>query len=357
MNNSSDSNNNNNEHNNDDNIEINKITLDVPKKRGRPRKNLFIDKSVKESEKKQITNEEKDIILHLPVFIMGKNKKNCSDQNYINEENKNSNNYEEDININNMMLSESEDEINSNSNNDNNNNDNDSNSDSDSNNSNKYKKLYKIQINENKKKDIIIKKLKEELDKKRLNNPFDSDVQKDLKTYVINLNLIDNNTNKVIEIEKMDLNCWWDTYPINNYPYFLPEKYYNGKFYVFGCFSSPECAASYNLYLNDYKVMERFALLQKLYGPIKKIAPPKEILKKYGGIINIDEYRINFINCDKEYRLKLPPMVLLKHIIDEITTDKNDKEYSNKSNITTFSKKKLPVVKNNLFNTMGIKNK
>ena len=344
MNNSSDSNNN-------DNIEINKITLDVPKKRGRPRKNLFIDKSVKDSEKKEITNDEKDIILHLPVFIMGKNKKNCSDQNNENNENKNdisnknSNNYEEDINndVDNMILSDSENEINSD----------DNNSDINS----KFKKLYKNQLEENKKKEIIIKKLKEELDKRLLNNPFDSDVQKDLKTHVINMNLIDNNTNKVIEFKKTDLNCWWDTYPIDNYPYFLPEKYYNGKFYVFGCFSSPECAVAYNLYMNDYKVMERFALLQKLYGPIKKIAPPKEILKKYGGIVEIDEYRQNFINCDKEYRLKMPPMVLLRHIIDEITTDKNDKEYSAKSNITTFSKKKLPVVKNNLFNTMGIKNK
>ena len=351
MNNSTDSNNND---NTNDNIEINKITLDGPKKRGRPRKNLFIDKSVKDFEKKEITNEEKDIILHLPVFIMGKTKKNCSEQNDANndannETNKNSNNYEEDniTNDDNMMLSESEDELNSDDNNDNNNDNNDS----------KYKKLYKNQLEENKKKEIIIKKLKEELDKRALNNPFDSDVQKDLKTHVINMNLIDNNTNKVIELKKTDLNCWWDTYPINNYPYFLPEKYYNGKFYVFGCFSSPECAVAYNLYMNDYKVMERFALLQKLYGPIKKIAPSKEILKKYGGIVEIDEYRQNFINCDKEYRLKLPPMVLLRHIIDEITIDNNDKEYSAKSNITTFSKKKLPSVKNNLFNTMGIKNK
>ena len=352
MNNSSDSNNNDNIA---DNIEISKITLDAPKKRGRPRKNLFIDKSAKDSEKKEITNAEKDIILHLPVFIMGRNKKNYSEQNNdtnndINNENKNSNNYEEDVNnVNNddnMILSESEDEINSDDNNDNN-----------DNNDSKYKKLYKNQLDENKKKEIIIKKLKDELDKRLLNNPFDSDVQKDLKTHVINMNLIDNNTNKVIEFKKTDLNCWWDTYPIDNYPYFLPEKYYNGKFYVFGCFSSPECAVAYNLYMNDYKVMERFALLQKLYGPIKKIAPPKEILKKYGGIVEIDDYRQNFINCDKEYRLKMPPMVLLRHIIDEITTDKNDKEYSTKSNITTFSKKKLPGVKNNLFNTMGIKNK
>ena len=85
-----------------------------------------------------------------------------------------------------------------------------SSSDSSSNSSDekKYKKLYKVQMDELKKKDIIIKKLKEEIDKKTSSNAFDSDVQKDLKTHIINMNLIDNNTNKVIELKKTDLNCW-----------------------------------------------------------------------------------------------------------------------------------------------------
>jgi hypothetical protein len=341
MNNSSDSNNEN------DNIEINKIKIDAPKKRGRPRKNLFLDKPAKGYEKKEITNDEKDIILHLPVF-MGKNKKKGSDEieNKKDTSNEISNSESEEESDDDVMLSGSDDDLSISS-------DSSDNLSEDK----KYKKLYKNQLDEIKKKEIIIKKLKEELDKRTSSNAFDSEVQKDLKTHIINMNLIDNNTNKVIEIKKTDLNCWWDTHPINNYPYFLPEKYYNGKFYVFGWFSSPECAASYNLYLNDYKVMERFALLQKLYGPIKKIAPPKEILKKYGGIVEIEDYRKNFTNCDKEYRLNLPPMVLLNHVIDEITIEKYDRDFNTKSNVTTFSKKKLPMVKNNLFNTMGIKNK
>ena len=44
MNNSSDS----------DNNDISKIKMDTPKKRGRPRKNLFIDKSPKEFVRKEI---------------------------------------------------------------------------------------------------------------------------------------------------------------------------------------------------------------------------------------------------------------------------------------------------------------
>ena len=339
MNNSSDSS------SESDNNEINKIKIDVPKKRGRPRKNLYLEKSNKQYERKEITNDEKDIILHLPVFL-GKNKKI---QEKELENKKDTSNEIENESDDESISSVSEDvSINS--------------SDSDINDNNSsdevnYKKLYKVQIDENKKKDLIIKKLKDELDKKTSSNIFDSDVQKDLKTHIINLNLIDNNTNKVIEAKKTDLNCWLDTCPINDYSYFLPEKYYMGKFYVFGCFCSKECAASYNLNMNDYKVMGRFALLQKLYGPIKKLAPPKEILTKFGGIVDIDKYRKNFETCDKEYRLNLPPMVLLNHIIDEVTIEKNEKDNFTKSNVGTFNKKKLPMVKNNLFNTMGIKNK
>lgn len=339
MNNSSDS-------DNEDNIiEIKKI--DAPKKRGRPRKNLFLEKPVKDQGKKEITNAEKDIILHLPVFI-GKNKKKELDEIENKKETTNEISNSEDESEDDeaeIILSGSDDESSVNSES--------SNSDEEKD----YKNLYKKQLEESKKKEKMIHRLRGELEGKRITNVFESEVQKDLKAHIINMKLIDNNTNKIIEIKKSDLNCWWDTYPINDYPYFLPEKYYNGKFYVFGCFSSPECAASYNLNLNDYKVMERFALLQKLYGPIKKLAAPKEVLKKYGGIVEIEEYRKNLITCDKEYRLKLPPMVLLNHIIDEITIEKNEKDYTTKNNIGTFSKKKLPMVKNNLFNTMGIKNK
>ncbi len=341
MNNSSDSNNDNDD--DDNNNEINKIKIDVPKKRGRPRKNLYLDKPVKGFEKREITNNEKDIILHLPVF-MGKKKESKENTNKKDTSNEISNSEDEDEND--VMLSGSEDDLSISSE-----------SSNGTSEEKKYKKLYKNVSEDLKKKEIIIKKLKDEIDKKTMSNVFDSDVQKDLKKHFINMKLIDNNTNKVIEIKKTDLNCWWDTYPINDYPYFLPEKYYNGTFYVFGCFSSKECAASFNLQMNDYKVMERFALLQKLYGPIKKLAPPKEVLKNYGGIVEIEDYRNNFINCDKEYRLNLPPMVLLNHVIDEITIEKHDKNYDNKSSVATFTKKKLPTAKNNLFNTMGIKNK
>jgi hypothetical protein len=332
MNNSSDSDNNNNEI---------KVKIDAPKKRGRPRKNLFLDKPAKNYEKKEITNDEKDIILHLPVS-MKKNNSYESDK-------KNTKSYDKNI-----SLEDSEEELEDSYNSD----DSNFSENSDS----QFKSLYKKERDENKKKDIVIKKLKDELNRNKSNlNIFDSDIQKDLTSHIVNMNIIDNNTNILIEIKRTDLNCWWDTCPINNYPYVLPEKFYNGKFYVFGCFCSINCAASYNLNMTDYKVMERYALLKKLYeknitDTKMKLAAPKEILKKYGGIVDIEDYRKNFITCDKEFRMNIPPLVSLHHIIEEITIEKNENLENLKSNIHNI-KKKLPMVKNNLFNTMGIKNK
>jgi len=337
MNNSSDS----------DNYDNNKIKIDPQKKRGRPRKNLFLDKPIKTSEKKEITNEEKDIILHLPVFLP-KDKNKDSEVNNFTQKNS-------------TVLSVSENEISdseSSLTNSDTDNDSDNDSDNESIESNDYKKLYKKEVEENKKKDILIKKLKD--DKLKNNSSvFESEVQKDLNRHIVNMNLIDNNTNKIIENKKTDLCCWWCTYNFDSYPCFIPEKFYNDKYYVFGCFCSFNCASSYNLNMADYKVMERYALLKKLYenNCKNKLAPPKEILKKFGGFVEIEEYRKNFTICDKEYRLNLPPLVTLNHIIDEIVSEKIDtKDTSTKNNINTL-KKKLPMVKNNLFNTMGIKNK
>ena len=330
MNNSSDS----------DNNDEHKTKIDPQKKRGRPRKNLFLDKPTKSSEKKEITNDEKDIILHLPVFLpKDKNIKKESDINNFTQKN------DTVLSISENELSDEESSI--------------SDSDEESIASNNYKKLYKKELEENKKKDILIKKLKEEK-VRNTSSVFDSDIQKDLNKHIVNMHLIDNNSNKVIENKKTDLSCWWCTYGFDNYPCFIPEKFYNDKYYVFGCFCSFNCAASYNLNMGDYKVMERYALLKKVYdnnSTNNKLAPPKEILKKFGGIIEIEEYRKNFITCNKEFRLNLPPLVGLYHIIDEIITEKVDnKETYSKSNINNL-KKKLPMVKNNLFNTMGIKNK
>jgi hypothetical protein len=205
MNNSSDSENINN--NDNDNNDTNTM-----KKRGRPRKNLFLDKSTKNSDKKEITNEEKDIILHLPVFMPKTKKKEY--ENELDSE-IDSDNDETVLSISDEDSDESEYD---------------------------YKKLYKEQLALNNKKDMYIEKLKQSGVK--TSEIFDSDVQKDLIKHTIQLKLIDNNTMKIIEQHRTDICCWWCTYSFDTYACFIPEKFYNDTYYVFGCFCSFNCAAS-----------------------------------------------------------------------------------------------------------------
>ncbi len=321
MNNSSDS-----EINNID--DMNKMSNDlIKKKRGRPRKNLFLDKPTKSHDRREISNDEKDIILHLPIFL---DKKCESDRNHFTQ---NDSEFDDDEET---MISLSDDT-----------------NDSSNKNSN-----YRELLEESKKKDELIKKLQEELRTKKSNTEFE--IHKDINIYPVNLNLIDNITNNIIEIKRNNIACWWDTYEFDTLPYFIPDKYYNNNYYVFGCFCSINCAMAYNLNMGDYKMSERIALLNQLYENIIKLknkdimfSPPKEILNKYGGRLTIEEYRENLISCDKVYRMEIPPLISITTIIEEIYNEKLETESTVKPSINNF-KKKLSSVRNNLFNTMNI---
>jgi hypothetical protein len=96
-------------------------------------------------------------------------------------------------------------------------------------------------------------------------------------------------------------------------------------FYVYGNFCSFNCALAYSIDKNDNKLWEKIALMKlylKLIGKdnVNKIlpAPPKEILKSFGGTMSIEDYRKTFISIDVTYRMILPPHSLLNVIIEEV---------------------------------------
>jgi hypothetical protein len=114
--------------------------------------------------------------------------------------------------------------------------------------------------------------------------------------------------------------CLWDTFEINGIPYFLPDRCQNGKYYVTGWFCSLNCAMAYNISLGDYKISERISLLKNLYGKSQEHIEPAasiRVLKKYGGILTIDDYRNNHVKCDKEYRIITPPMTHISQTLEE----------------------------------------
>lgn len=157
------------------------------------------------------------------------------------------------------------------------------------------------------------------------NTPYEK-----VKICSINFKLKTNGDGTIIVPPKIDIACWWDTCLFDGEPYFIPERYYDKKFYVFGCFCSINCAAAYNLNMCDYKVTDRHSLLKWMYNipPSYEIYIPNHpvpILDKFGGSLTIENYRKNNYLHEKEYRILIPPMVAIISHIEERSQKKQNK--------------------------------
>ena len=163
---------------------------------------------------------------------------------------------------------------------------------------------------------------------------------KDCKENKINVLMQLSHCNKIKKWpEKTNICCLWCCHEFENTPWGIPYKYEEDLFHLFGIFCSPNCSASYifnNLYSTNKK-WEYFSLLNllyyKIYNEMKNIylAPSKLSLKKFGGCLDIDEYRDKF-NKDNIYLLKFPPSVSIIPVIEEIDENKYNIKNMNKSN-------------------------
>jgi hypothetical protein len=130
--------------------------------------------------------------------------------------------------------------------------------------------------------------------------------------------------------KQTDIWCNWCCHPFTTVPVGLTESYCRStqKFVMRDCFCSFNCAHAYNISLADHKVWERYALLTRLKNVIfvgtdielKRIipAPPKKILKVFGGDRTIDDFRGNRICIPKRYISLLPPSIPMFTTIEEI---------------------------------------
>jgi len=344
-------NNNNNNNNNNNSI------ITEPRKRGRPRKNKIMEKPQKIIERRKTIkeNENREIILHLPLF----SNKNISPDSEKNAFTMGETSVCEIIcetskDMDDAILTISDQESAKSDNGDN----------------------FHISelVNEIKKKNKFIKQLKDEVE--TLKNVVGENAFmgcREIKSIPMDISFVDNKNGKQIICEKTDIACWWCTYNFDTIPCFIPERYYDNKFYVFGCFCCFDCASAYNLSLADYKVMDRHSLIKKLYRQIKgtneeiPIAPAKEVLAKFGGPLTIQEYRKTSRAINKDFKLVLPPMVNLVACIEEKTKDKNIVKNSiPEIKYTSVGEKNMIPVKKkllhdmgsvNIFDTIGIKEK
>ncbi len=185
-------------------------------------------------------------------------------------------------------------------------------------------------IEEINKREVIIKTLKENIKNyKNISQDNTLTITKENKKQLLNLGLISVNGNKLHVAEKSPYACWHCTYNFDTYPLFLPEKFQNNKYYVFGNFCGFACMFAYNDNLDDYRRNIRNSLIKKLYTDIFhtdcniKSAGPREVLEKFGGPIPIDKYRDTKIICTKTVRINIPPMIPLLSYYEETTLDKN----------------------------------
>jgi hypothetical protein len=136
-------------------------------------------------------------------------------------------------------------------------------------------------------------------------------------------------TKKQFIPEKTSLDCWWCDYGFDWVPVYIPNSYSDGVYYVFGNFCSFNCAAKYNnIMLNDHRYHTRYALLLDLKRKIMSssvdqesriiFAPMRELLISKGGNMTIDEFRKGFLIVSIEKSLSMPPMIPLKHSIEEV---------------------------------------
>jgi hypothetical protein len=283
------------------NINIKEDECSTVKKRGRPPKTKSSSKHNKikqyhDDEKRE--EREEELVLHLPNF----------DENLTDKKNLFT---MTDTDTSDKKLSSSEDEDES---------DNDNNLGMD---------VSKL-IEEINKRDNIIKTLRDNLKNyKNISQDNSLTITKENKKQLLNLGLISINNNKLHVAEKSPYACWWCSYNFDTYPLFLPEKFHNNKYYVFGNFCSFSCIFAYNDSIDDYRRTTRNSLIKKLYFDIFnsecniKPAGPREILEKFGGPTPIDKYRDAKLICTKTTKINIPPMIPLLSYYEETILDKN----------------------------------
>lgn len=127
------------------------------------------------------------------------------------------------------------------------------------------------------------------------------------------------------------ISCYWCCHRFENAPYGVPINYMNGKFDVFGCFCSLECAAAYNFgeNANRDEMWERYNLINLMsrkmkLGNLVKPSPSRLSLKIFGGHMDIETFRA-FGNGTKFINVNFPPMTSITQQLEEI----NDFEIGN----------------------------
>tara|TARA_B110001469_G_C9621117_1_gene309571 strand:- start:463 stop:1122 length:660 start_codon:yes stop_codon:yes gene_type:complete len=179
-----------------------------------------------------------------------------------------------------------------------------------------------------------------------------------LKKYDENVyNILPGYTNEYDEINQGSKSCCWNCcHNFSTLDCSIPIKYSNDIFYIYGHFCSYSCGGRFIIdNFNNQDKWRVFNLLNFMYNKInntynKNINPAlsKFILKKFGGTLDIEEYRNNHnLNI---YNIMIPPIIPIKH--DILVNDKISSENDNKQKFKLYRTKPLKI--NNILSSMNL---
>jgi len=141
--------------------------------------------------------------------------------------------------------------------------------------------------------------------------------------------------------EKTDVFCFWCCHAFDNMPCVIPSDIKEGIWNVYGNFCSPECGVAYLFQerLDSNVQWERYAMLNSLYRKDIEIqngaatgirsAPKREVLRIFGGSIDIREFRA--VVHERKLRIDVlsPPMISIIQTMDTKPIDFYDQSLRN----------------------------
>lgn len=135
--------------------------------------------------------------------------------------------------------------------------------------------------------------------------------------------------------ETTDVACWWDAHSFRGRPCVIPLKIEEDIWHVYGNFCCPECAAAhlFSERLDAHVQWERYALLNRLYGEGRKegvrLAPARTVLRLFGGVLDVSEYRALVGEGRMRLDVMLPPMISITQVMDTKPIDFYDASVKN----------------------------
>ena len=170
----------------------------------------------------------------------------------------------------------------------------------------------------------------------------------------------ENNDSNLNKSNNSCWNCCWNCcHEYNDLTISIPHQYIKEIFYINGNFCSYECAARYifDTYTGS-EMWDKISLLNNYYNTsINKKglkinpAPSKLTLKKFGGNLDIEEYRKSS-NNSQYYNVYLPPIIPISQ--EEYCYEGKIKNNDLNGELRLYRKKPMNN-KNNIYDTMNLK--